>query len=82
MLMKVAHFVTWVKCRVASVPVWPAAVLCPRGWEKDGANISPEGWGCRSLASDALYRYCNAIFENCNTILDFNFQITAFSISK
>ena len=25
----------------------------------------------QALASDALYRYCNAIFENCNAILDF-----------
>ena len=41
MLMKVA----WVKCRVASVLVWPAAVLCPRGLEKEGANMSPGGGG-------------------------------------
>ena len=35
---------------------------------------------CRALASDALYRYCNAILKNCNAIFDF--QITLFSISN
>ena len=34
----------------------------------------------RALASDALYRYCNAILKNCNAIFDF--QITLFSISN
>ena len=44
-LMKVARFMTWVRCRVASVLMWPAAVLCPRGWENDGANMSLGGGG-------------------------------------
>ena len=45
MLMKVARFMTWVKCRVASVLVWPATVLCPRGWENDDVNMSLGGGG-------------------------------------
>ena len=54
-LMKVALFTTWVKCRVASVLMWPAAVLCPRGWENDGANMSPGGGGGVSGLSSCEY---------------------------